>query len=677
MSYAHRKPGSPIHSGETFTPHTDIPVPEKKVGAHPAKPGGYDGTYPVPLEEAEDLATHRTEVEEAKERVEAYEEIILSVQKKFEDIDHVSAEQKKGFFVRFDPKLYPRVSSAVAFYTDAQEDDYIDEKTYAKAKADLEQAATVELDRVRQSIRTGADVDGNIQADTPYGGATSLQQQADDIRGFNVSLMAFKQLLGYFADWLFSLGVIKAAMRFFGYGKYRNASGARRETLNEMLRKMRIPGFMVQGRDGRWEDRLARKDLDITIPGDTEHIVSHAEILMSYVIGVIQGDEVAIEAHIPNPTPFLLDRILLPMKKEFVNVTALTETFIDTTAIRDISRGSSAYIPESVPYNRQAIVLTRNIRPLLQEEFLQRLDGNLARILRILQGWYLDPRTYCCLVNALGGIGSLVPKWLHALRFGLWFGVAQIDLELSGLTRKITNLLNLIVQGILGVIVMHLHSFASGWLSAKEHELMGSILNSSSKFVQCAPFDVLVSEYTQYFRGLLSQLRAHVSDFTGKLMISMDHYDLTVSLLEKRQRTAKLLGILDLFIDAWQMGYICTDRGVVSTAADSDILRDEPGDGGVEDVGAGDGDAAGATDVFEVAQDEDTWEEGRTGQLRPLVSKEEMVTFLSTKLDLPNAFVDDVGALYDDPTALQGCLAGFSQTRLSIYREQISRILQS
>jgi len=667
LSFAHRKPGSPIPSTESYTPRVEPEHPDQRIGSHPEKIGGYTGTFSTPVEESEELALQKTEREEFEAKLKAYEERILAVQNKFNDIDDLVMEQKKGFYIRFDPALYPRVSSAVQFYTKRIEDDYIDEETYAMAKADLEEATTLELERARDAIRTGAEP--GTTTDTPQGGSSSLQQQIDKNRSFNVFLLAFKQILGYLSDWFFSLGVIKAARRFFRSGKYKNSSGAKRERLNEMLAQMGIPGHMVKGPDGRWEDLSARDELNIQDPGDLDSITSHAETLMRYVIGVVQDDEVAIEAHIPNPMPFLIDRILLPMKKEFFNVAELTETFIDTDAVRNIGQGSSAYIPESVPYNRQALIVTKTVRPLFQEDFLQRLDGNLARIIRILQGWYLDPRTHCCLINALGGISSLVPKWLHALRFGLWFAVAQIDLEFSGLTKKIMNILNLIVQGILGAIVMHLHSFASGFLSSKEHELMGSILNSSSKFMQCAPFDVLVSEYTQYFRGLLSQLRAYFSSLSGQLSISMDHYDQAVSLLEKRQRVVKLLKILDLFIDAWQMGYICSDQGIVSTAGGQDPLQ--------EDIFADiiETGSTGSTDISDVAREEGQSEEESTGAFRPVVSKEEMVTFLKTKLDLPDAFVTEAEALYDNPSSLKGCTKGFSPAALEIYRAQIKQAL--
>jgi len=670
LSYAYRKPGNPIPGDESYAFREKPDEPDRRIGAHAEKIGGYPGNFPTPLEESSEIKQQNAERAEFDKKVKAYEAQILAIQQKFIDIEDLTTTQKKGFYIRFDAKLYPHVSNAVKFYTDHREDDYIDEDTYARAKTDIETAVSLELERTRDTIRTGAEPGAVDGIETPRGGVNSIKEQIEKKRAFNVFLMAFKQILGYLVDWVFSLGVIKAARSFFRSGKYRNASGARKETLNEILEQMGISGHMVKGSDGRWDDISSRDELNIKEPGDLDRITPHAEKLLRYVVGVIQEDEVAIVSHIPNPTPFLIDQTLLPMKKEFFNVVEITETFIDTDAIRNIGQGSSAYIPESVPYDRQANIITTTVQPLFQEEFLQRLDDNLARILRILQGWYLDPRTYCCLLNALGGIGSLVPKWLHALRFGLHFAIAQIDFEMAGISKKITNILNLIVQGILGSIVMHLHSFAAGYLSKNEHELMGSILNSSSKFLQCAPFDVLVSEYTQYFRGILSQLRVFISALTGKLLISMDHYDQTVTLLEKRHRMVKLLDILDLFIDAWQMGYICGDRGIVIAGQQDAIQNIDV----TEDTVTG---ITGSTTISDAAKDDDRQDEIQTGEFQPLISKEEMITFMKTKLDLPDTFIDDASKLYDDPSTLKGCAGGFSPTVLTTYKLQIEQAIKT
>ena len=117
------------------------------------------------------------------------------------------------------------------------------------------------------------------------------------------------------------------------------------------------------------------------------------------------------------------------------------------------------------------------------------------------------------------------------------------------------------------------------------------------------------------------------------------------------------------------MGYICSDQGIVSAVGGQDPLQEDIFADVIETG------STGSTDISEVAQEEGQREEESTGAFRPAVSKEEMVTFLKTKLDLPDAFVTEAEALYDNPSSLKGCTKGFSPAAMEIYRAQIKQAL--
>jgi len=648
--YSHRKPGTPIPSDWTVEPIQEIQTPETRIGAHSDKPSGYTGNFPTPLMEPTEQERERLEGEEYKTTIDRYVDLVHRISDKFNTINTILAERKKGFFIRLDPVLYPAVSDAVKFYTENSDDDYIDQNIYDKARSDLGDITDIELEKIRVSIRTGAPA--GTRADTPIGGAVAVQQQIDKKRKTNVILLAFLALLKYISDWVFALSVIKAAMRFFG---------ASRESRKDMLTNMGIVETRDRAFDSPDESTITRSKTSSTAPEDADIIVSNAQVIVQYVIDIVRGDEVAIESSIPDPNAFLIDEILLPMRKQFTDVVELSQPFVDDLDVRGIGRGSTSYIPESIPYPIQPRILSEHIRPILQEDFLNDIDGNLSRIIRILQGWYLDPRTYCCLVNALGGIHTLVPKWLRALQFGLSYGIAEIDLSQQALVGKITNLLNLIVQGILGSIISHLHSFVHGVLSKKEHQLMSSILNSASKFAQCAPLDVLVSEYAVYFNNLLARLDTYLNSLTSKLMISSSYYEGAISNIERRQKLVKLLNLIDLFIDAWESTYVCSQQGTISING--------------REVGAGADDGAtgigGATIDQLALTNPDLQRAIQGGEFKPPVSKEEMLTFLKTKLTLPDTDIAAINAIYNDKALLLSCASGTSSAMLDVIRRQL------
>ncbi|GAH05675.1 unnamed protein product, partial [marine sediment metagenome] len=149
---------------------------------------------------------------------------------------------------------------------------------------------------------------------------------------------------------------------------------------------------------------------------------------------------------------------------------------------------------------------TKDLELLLHGEYLEELDRILGRIIKILHGWYLDPRTYCCLINAFGGINQAVPEWLRTIKYVLAAGMIFCELEMDLNEKKLTNILNLLVTSAIGSIINSLGNFLKGWVKKNEVKFMKSFLAEKSKFMKCLPFDQLITEFGFFFDEMINDL---------------------------------------------------------------------------------------------------------------------------------------------------------------------------
>ena len=648
ISFSYRKPLSVIPSLDSFLEKGSDEDPSKTsinqgtVGAHDGAPIGYPGSIGAPLVEDPEVKKEREEQELFNKKIEDTVALIKAIDGKFKEIQRQSDEiNKDTFYIRFDTSLYPGVAESVSFYTDGISENYISWDTYKKAKQELRSIYDEQLKEVRDSSQTTS---------TTKPGISSVLSQKKKKKKKTVIRLAFEAILSELVKWFYSIPVVKAASSFFRSSR----ASTRKLEQKEMLDALGIPND-IREIDGELINFESLKTDD----AKSERAIT----LLDYVIDCVKGDEQYISANIPFPELILMDEMLLPMEEEFYLATELTSPFISDPEVRAIGANSATHNPDSMPYARQSILLSRAIRPVFQESFLQNLDGNLARILRILQGWYLDPRTYCCLINIMGGISRVTPKWLYALRFNLKYSIALLDLEHMTIRDSMKNILNLIVQSIVGGIIMHLHSFARGYLSKKEHELLASILDSSSKFARCAPYDVLVQEFKVQADAMVNQLAALANNLTSKLMFSVKRFETGIGICEKRLALRQTVDLLDIFINTWEVGYICGNDGFNESGLDS---REEDRKPIISSL----------KDLSEAEQRELLVSTGTlTKDMKAPVSKDEMTTFLKNNLGLNDNVVSKVSRIYDNPTELAACIAGFTDNQISSYKAETQRIL--
>lgn len=643
MSFEYRKPISKLKSSDPFVDRIpDVDGSDQKAigsaGVNSGSPLGYPGNSSNPLEEPPDDKQSREEQEKFEETLEQVKNTILSIDDKFRRIDEQNNKINDTFFIRFDPALYPDISLAVIFYTNGEHRNYISWSTYLKAKNEQ-----IELYN-RQKSELTASSQHTSSGISP--GQSSIQSVKKRAKQKSVWQLAFQVLLPQLIKWFYSRPVIKSVMGFF------NKSGESSKSkidVQQMLEDVGIAADLrvIDGELINFED--LRSD---------EARTERSTALMDYVMDCIKGNEIYLEANIPFPEAILMDEWLLSMKEEFYIATELTHSFIDDSRVRAIGTNSAIFNPDSMPYARQSIILSKALRPILQDDFLNKLDGNLSRILRILQGWYMDPRTYCCLINIMGGISKVVPRWLYAIRFNLKASIILLDLEHLTISDSLKNILNMIVQGIIGSIVMHLHAYVRGWLSKKEHELLASILDSSSKLARCLPYEMLVQEFKIQADYLVNRLYALVNSLSGRLMVSVDRFDDGISIMERRLALRQVVDLLDIFINTWEVGYVCGQASFSEELGRPEEEERRPIIGSLDDV-----------------PEQQRYELNiKNGAFRPPLSKEEMVTFLKDHIKLNEDTISSIANIYDNPQEIESCMAGFSSNQISIYKTEVSRI---
>lgn len=669
MSYGRRKDKSRIIGSDIFKASEDIQRPVDKIGVYASSDGrlsGTSGSYATVLNEPEKTSVKNKEDVDFNKKKEEATKLVLSIQSKFEEIQDIIEEQTVGFFIRFDSSLYPDVSNAVRFYSDRQYDNYIDQSSYDRALADRKKITQQQYDLINQSI-SNTDIENGEPTLSNYG-SSGVVRQIDKQKKINVIILAFKQLLALILDWFYSTPVVGAALGFFFKS---------REHANTVLNRMGITGNL-ELIDGQWQDVTSRTEISDDEVTSDDRVASNADILLKYVMDVVLENESYIEANIPNPNAYIILDLMSSLQTQFVDAVELTTGFLDDEGVRAIGRTSMLHVPLSPINTPSSRYLSTHLEPIFQEEFLRSLDSSLERILRVLQGWYLDPRTYCCLINALGGISSLVPKWLYTLRFGIQIAKSGIALDIQDLLDRSTNLLNLIVQGIIGAIVSQLYYVLNGFASAKEHELMMSILDQESELVKCLPFDVLVSEFRIAFQDMLSKLRSKVGELSGRLMISAQYSDQVITLLERKMRLDRLLQLMDAFIATWEFGYICSDNERVVDFQDPLFNTKDLPDGLALDLRT----RAAILGSLNQLPSEDKKRLGIESipigsRMVPPVSVDEITNFLTNRLKLDDDTVQAVKNIYSDDTMLQECLNGLSNGTLQSYKSQIDKILSS
>jgi hypothetical protein len=156
-------------------------------------------------------------------------------------------------------------------------------------------------------------------------------------------------------------------------------------------------------------------------------------------------------------------------------------------------------------------------------------------------------------------------------------------------------------------------------------------------------------------------------------MISLDYYDRSLALIERRTRLNVLVKVLDVFIESWQVGYICADHNRVSDNSEDIIFT-----GDIPPTRA----SALSSRRAIVGSLRDVGEDGSAlnidvNSMTPPVSKDEMISFLDKKLNLDKDIINEVASIYDDPGQLDACVSAFSEDRMSSYKEQIDKILSS
>jgi len=659
ISFSYRKPLSVIPSSDGFLEKATEEAASRTninpgtIGAHGNAPIGYPGSIGTPLTEDPEVKKEREEQEIFDQKIIDTIALIKGIDGKFKEIQRQSDEiNKNDFYIRFDANKYPDVSLAVTFYTNQETNNYISWSTYKKAKEELRQIYDEQVLETRQASQ-------NSPSSGSVSGLASILSEKKKKKKKQMYSAAFRAILKDLIKWFYSRPPIKiiydiAKRLFLSISKQDDSKKLIQEEANALVEIGISSDIRII------DDEIV--DFDY-LRNSSDAKSERATTLLDYVIDCVKGDEQYIAANIPFPELILMDEMLLPMQEEFYLATELTSPFISDPEVRAIGANSATHNPDSMPYARQSVLLSRAIRPVFQESFLKSLDGSLARILRILQGWYLDPRTYCCLINIMGGLSKVTPKWLYALRFNLKYSIALLDLEHMTIRDSMKNILNLIIQSIVGGIIMHLHAFARGYLNKKEHELLASILDSSSKFARCAPYDVLVQEFKVQADAMVNQLAALANNLTGKLMISVNRFETGIGIAEKRLALRQTVDLLDIFINSWEVGYICSSSGFNESGLDYKDDERKP--------------VLSSLDQLTDAEKKEFFVKtgAVTTDMLPPVSKEEMITFLKTSIGAPENVVSEVARIYENPTELASCIAGFTDNQISIYKSETQRIL--
>jgi len=502
-------------------PHGEAEFPEKKFKVSTA-----ESVYPKEVLYPRTIPFKADVTKEQRDKeIEAAADLFESIESKFQEFDEIVESVLSEFFIQFDPIKYPEVSEAVLYFTDGKLDNYINKKTYNLAKSDYQDGV------VKNISRYSAAIEGKSVA--------SIQQQINQKKKFNVLKAAFRSILDQLEDWFYNIPVVRTAMGFF-----------RKKRPKSKPAYVNIGGYVMPMSQTRTES----VSLD-----DVETLTRYAIILLEYVYGVIIEREDAIKYNFgPNKDAILFELSMQNSRTIFNSLGDMVSGIIDRDSVRQIGGNSPFHSDALSQAIKEVDRDSQNLELLLQGDYLQALDKALARLIRTIRGWYLDPETYCCLINAFGGIATTVPKWLKNLRFALEIAITGCDLDLELNSKRLNNLLGLIISSALGTIITSLSNSLEGWMNKQEIAVMQSILNSKSKLARCLPLDDLVSEFSNILSEMEIELKTLLTELGNKLDMSVGTWEVNLNLYERKKRLSIIWNILDKFIKTWEAGYICT-----------------------------------------------------------------------------------------------------------------------
>jgi len=568
-------------------------------------------------------------------KINSAKRLIKSIDNKFNNIEKLINDCVQ-FYILFDPDKYPLVSDAVSFFSDGKKSNFIDWNTYTKAKNNY----FVELKRI------GKQYSKTMREDGPT--VMSITQQADKLKKTNVILLAFKVLLEHLEKWFWGLPIVKqickikiAGKRLFKCDKKRSA---------------------YTGRDGQLY--IPKSYVSSSSLQDAELLVSSAKYILEYVRGAASEEEEYIEAEWgKNKQIFLISYLIEPIKMVFTNSAHIASGITNDEKVTDIGSQSLFYSPEFQAATAKISADSKDLDLLLHGEYLEELDRILGRIIKILHGWYLDPRTYCCLINAFGGINRAVPEWLKTIKYVLGAGMIFCELERDLNEKKLTNILNLLITSATGSIVNSLGNFLKGWVKKNEIKFMRSFLINKSKFMKCLPFDQLITEFGFFFDEMINDLEHLLRQYTEYLTVSNLNFGIYIGNIERKQRLQILYEFIDRFTNAWEWGYICSENISKSDIRSTiDKKKYDP--------------PRTNADVTIYDKDPDgnfTLEKAIT---QPSVSKSEANYFLKHILNADQTVIDEVMAIYDDPNQIAKCIEGWESQDIEILRSQVNKLIK-
>jgi len=577
----------------------------------------------------------KRDAEDRKSKINSAKQLIESIDDKFNDIEKLINDSVSTFYILFDPDKYPLVSDAVSFFSDERKNNFIDWDIYAKAKTNY----FIELKRV------GKQYSEIMQDGGPT--AMSITQQTAKVKKTNVILLAFKVLLEHLEQWFWGLPIIKQVCKI--------------KVLGKRLFKCEQKRSDYTGRDGQLY--IPKSHVSSSSLADAELLVSNAKYVLEYVRGAASGEEEYIEAEWgKNKQVFLIGYLLEPVKMVFTNSAHIASGVTDDDRITAIGSQSLFYSSELQKATAKISMDTKDLDLLLHGKYLEELDRILGRIIKILHGWYLDPRTYCCLINAFGGINRAVPEWLRTIKYVLGAGMIFCELEMDLNEKKLTNILNLLITSATGSIINSLGNFLRGWTRQNEIKFMKSFLADKSKFMRCLPFDQLITEFGFFFDEMINDLEHLLRQYTEYLTISNLNFGIYVYDLERKQRLQVLYEFVDRFINAWDWGYLCSDRTSRSDVR-STVDRKKYDPPMVE------------ADVTTYDRDPDGSFTAEKSAMQPIVSKSEANYFLRHVLNVEQDVIDEVMTLYEDPDQIANCLEGWGTQDVEILKRQIEKLV--
>jgi len=238
--------------------------------------------------------------------------------------------------------------------------------------------------------------------------------------------------------------------------------------------------------------------------------------------------------------------------------------------------------------------------------------------------------------------------------------MVMCDLDLSMSSKKLTNVLNLIITSTVGSIITSIGNFLRGYVNKTEAKFMHSFLAGKSELMKCLPFDQLIVEFGFYFDFLIKDLENVLREYSEYLTVSNLNLSLHVGNIERRQRLETLYDFFDKFINAWEWGYICSSKPHSTVSTDIKAARSPQ-----------------FTEESYTAFPKDS--KGvplsKTAMEQPVVSKAEMSYLVRNVFELPSEVADEVIKLYDKPGAIDACLEGWGSHDLSVFTKNLEKLV--